>query len=441
MPTWFPLLLGLSSISVSTCYMRLGIVKVDDNGSAEPVEGTMRATAGANLTLYCRMEGTEPFFQQDLVWGRRTKQLRFKSELDLGLMARQGSKLLTELQNENEPYHWRRSVKDFAPLQVTDRGMHFCMSLNYMLFKIVHIQVNDSKESYLDQDVPTNSVGCSKDKFRCVTSGICINAHYKCDGRADCFDGSDEKFCGGDPCDGKIQCRDGRCIPVAWCCNKRTDESCTVAVAARPSCCPPLPDPYDPIHWYNLNNHTDIKDIRRNSGSKYLFITICVISAVLSFVLFLFVISKVCGFDTKPARSRTINTEALRNEGHTTFVCEHSECAIRREFNPNIGCLYRTSLTNAPSDLADPLINGLTSRSPAEALDQPPPYAEVVCLPPSIDKCLLDELINAPPPPYSSTKFFCETDGGDVRNNVCAADSAACINRSVHCDIPRNGSE
>jgi len=36
---------------------------------------------------------------------------------------------------------------------------------------------------------------CGKDKFGCFTSGLCIPANWRCDGRADCDDMSDEQDC------------------------------------------------------------------------------------------------------------------------------------------------------------------------------------------------------------------------------------------------------
>ena len=36
---------------------------------------------------------------------------------------------------------------------------------------------------------------CSDSKFKCVTSGYCIEQNLKCDGKLNCLDGSDEVNC------------------------------------------------------------------------------------------------------------------------------------------------------------------------------------------------------------------------------------------------------
>ncbi len=39
------------------------------------------------------------------------------------------------------------------------------------------------------------SLACSDNEFKCVESGHCVEKKYRCDGRADCLDGSDETNC------------------------------------------------------------------------------------------------------------------------------------------------------------------------------------------------------------------------------------------------------
>ncbi|KAF5279866.1 hypothetical protein FQA39_LY18211 [Lamprigera yunnana] len=359
-----------------------------------PVNSTVEVTSGTNYELVCMVGGYGTFTNPQLRWGRRTKELKFRNENDLLNLAKNRSKYLYELQDRQEYFYYTLSyesnkhVRLFEPIQLTDQGVHFCMSLKYMLFKIVHIRVKEPPQF--------NSVKCGTNKFKCVANNFCIKSHYVCDGKADCGDASDENhvMCHGDPCYDKLQCEDGRCIPKSWCCDRHTDALCDVII--RHSCCPPLVNPYDFNPLYTQENISVI-ETHRSSGSKYLFITICVVSALLSFVLFLFIISKICGFHNKwrsPSRPDS---------------CEHSECVLRRQFSADVTCLYRRDVINMMnnSDNNNELADSLILNEPI--CDQPPSYTEVINTLIAINKESLDELLNAPPPPYPSAKFPTET--------------------------------
>lgn len=378
----------LSSIK---CELRLQISDYFD--PTRPINSTIELLTGTNYQLVCTIEGDEVFSNPGLRWGRKTKDLKFRNETDLIALAEQRSKALFDIQNSTffnyYSYHYQSKVlRSFRPVKITDRGAHFCMSLKYMLFKLVHIKV---KEVYLDSGKFYSE--CTGNKFQCISSGICINSHYKCDGKHDCKDGSDEDWdtCNGPACFGKIHCRDGRCIPKSWCCDKHTDDDCNVTI--RPDCCPPLQNPYDPMLWYTGQNAT--KAEATSTGSKYLFITICVVSALLSFILFLFVISKICGFDAIPIQ-RTVNIPPSS--------CDHSECILGRQFSTNNMCLYRQDANVMNNDNNNDLGDSLILINAERVTDQPPSYAEVINSPPIMDKSTL-ELLSIPPPPYSSTKY------------------------------------
>lgn len=77
---------------------------------------------------------------------------------------------------------------------------------------------------------------CAETMFQC-SAGICIHKRYTCDGFNDCKNNEDEKdnLCGVDPCENKIRCPDGRCIPASWCCESYREPNCTIKV--KPSCC------------------------------------------------------------------------------------------------------------------------------------------------------------------------------------------------------------
>jgi hypothetical protein len=69
----------------------------------------------------------------------------------------------------------------------------------------------------------------SCDGFAC-NDGLCIDAHWQCDGIVDCAGGEDEAGCpggddggdGADGCDG-FQCNDGKCISPNWVCDDIVD--------------------------------------------------------------------------------------------------------------------------------------------------------------------------------------------------------------------------
>lgn len=129
-----------------------------------------------------------------------------------------------------------------------------------------------------------------------------------------------------------------------------------------------------------------------------------------------------------------------RNSHNLTSVCEHSDCAIRRQLTPNTTCMYSRASRNAQTanlvnnnDVDDPLISiSLSNILARQTSDLPPSYSEIVGSSMSISKPALDDDDLAPPPPYSSTKYFNDAEISNTDN------SASEDNGNTNCDIGNN---
>lgn len=75
----------------------------------------------------------------------------------------------------------------------------------------------------VDERTCRESKVCSEIEFQC-SSGSCLPANWKCDGTADCSDGSDESNCSVSTCsEFSFRCLSGKCIPTGWKCDGHED--------------------------------------------------------------------------------------------------------------------------------------------------------------------------------------------------------------------------
>lgn len=119
------------------------------------------------------------------------------------------------LQQYLKPSETNKGIQRFDSLRASDQGRYLCMSLKYMLFKIIYLYVKSEPaiplfnldarlRNMYHTNIPDQPF-CGLNMFRCHVDSFCIPRRYLCDGNPDCKDASDEseETCNGDPCKGK----------------------------------------------------------------------------------------------------------------------------------------------------------------------------------------------------------------------------------------------
>lgn len=239
---------------------------------------------------------------------------------------------------------------------------------------------------------------CGK-KFEC-DENQCIAAIYKCDGLVDCKSKIDEspEICGENPCDGRIMCSNGRCIPKEWCkpCDSVSKENCTNKY--RPDCCPPL-DPYyhypkgdmvfgDGSYPQRYNDFVHQPSVHRYDINLIQTTIYTIIGCALVFMIIVSIlVIAICRIHMK--RSPPVHIPNNRRVFATT--------SYHRAFTQEIGLYDLDISVNRPEGVGLLVTYNINNGvqivgSPVD----PPPYSEVASLPPR----------EGPPPPYTLSQPF-----------------------------------
>lgn len=258
----------------------------------------------------------------------------------------------------------------FESLKESDSGEYTCKCSELNLYENIRIKV---------KAVSKYKKYCNDKMFVCST-GHCIGRHYVCDGKPDCKFGIDEDYehCGPNPCEGKIPCDDGRCIPASWCCDEERDPNCTTKV--KPRCCLQAARDYP-----NVDSST-FPELQFNDMGFLQTTIYTVIGCAMAFMFIVTIlVIAICRVHLKrnvvsrcPLHHQHVRTGSPLRPGLPLYDIDMFLDRHTHQESHSGGLLVTYNINNGVQFVGRPI--------------DPPPYCEIIDAPPR----------EGPPPPYVS---------------------------------------
>ncbi|KAL0277798.1 UNVERIFIED_CONTAM: hypothetical protein PYX00_004959 [Menopon gallinae] len=257
-----------------------------------------------------------------------------------------------------------------------------------------------SLERAIGINVKNKKGECPEMKFQCW-SGNCIYKRYTCDGHKDCQNGEDElpSYCGrSNPCDSKLKCPDGRCIPYSWCCDFIREQNCTTKV--KHSCC---------IHMEKLTRDidTDIGFQYEHKFNDMGLLQTTVYTVIGCAMAFMFIVTIIviatCRIHMRRSLISRCPTAVNRNLNVARNSNVHGNQLSYLPFY-DLDVYFNRPNSNVDVVSVNPLLVRYNINNGVQFVGrpvEPPPYCEVLASPPR----------EGPPPPYASRENLRERKG------------------------------